>query len=47
MSLGVPAITIDGGGEGVDAHALTERFNTTDSFKGTQRALLIAVALAR
>lgn len=47
MSLGVPAITIDGGGEGKDAHALTEAFDTTDSWKGTQRALLIAVALAR
>jgi tripeptide aminopeptidase len=47
MSLGIPAITIDGGGEGKDAHALTERFDTTDSWKGTQRALLIAVALAR
>jgi acetylornithine deacetylase/succinyl-diaminopimelate desuccinylase-like protein len=47
MSLGVPAITIDGGGDGKDDHALTERFDTTDSWKGTQRALLVAVALAR
>ena len=47
MSLGIPAITIDGGGAGKDAHALTERFDTTDSWKGTQRALLVAVALAR
>ena len=47
MSLGIPAITIDGGGDGKDAHALTERFDTTDSWKGTQRAILIAVALAR
>ena len=47
MSLGIPAITIDGGGDGKDAHALTERFDTTDSWKGTQRALLIAAALAR
>ena len=47
MSLGIPAITIDGGGDGRDAHALTERFDTTDSWKGTQRALLIAAALAR
>jgi tripeptide aminopeptidase len=47
MSLGIPAITIDGGGQGIDAHALTERFDTTDSWKGTQRALLIAVALSR
>jgi len=47
MSLGIPAITIDGGGEGKDAHALTERFDTKDSWKGTERALLIAVALSR
>ena len=47
MSLGIPAITIDGGGDGKDAHALTERFDTTDSWKGTQRALLVAAALAR
>ncbi|MEO5763171.1 MAG: M20/M25/M40 family metallo-hydrolase [Vicinamibacteria bacterium] len=47
MSLGISAITIDGGGEGKDGHALTEAFNPTDSWKGTQRALLIAVALAR
>lgn len=47
MSLGIPAITIDGGGDGRDAHALTEAFDTTDSWKGTQRALLIAVALSR
>lgn len=47
MSLGVPAITIDGGGRGIDAHALTEAFDTTDSWKGTERAVLLAIALAR
>lgn len=47
MSLGISAITIDGGGQGKDAHALTEAFDTTDSWKGTQRAVLIAIALAR
>ena len=47
MSLGIPAITIDGGGDGKDAHALTEAFDTTDSWKGTQRAVLIALALTR
>jgi tripeptide aminopeptidase len=47
MSLGISAVTIDGGGQGFDAHALTERFDTTDSWKGTQRALLVAIALAR
>jgi tripeptide aminopeptidase len=47
MGLGIPAITIDGGGQGKDAHALTEAFDTTDSWKGTQRAILIAIALTR
>lgn len=47
MSLGIPAITIDGGGRGTDAHALTESFDSTDSSKGTERALLITLALAQ
>ena len=46
MSLGIPAITIDGGGRGTGAHALDEVFDTTNSWQGTQRALLLAVALA-
>ena len=47
MSLKVPAITIGGGGRGRDSHALTESFDTTDAWMGTQYALLLAVALAR
>ena len=47
MSLGISAITIDGGGQGKDAHALTEAFDTTDSWKGMQRAVLVAIALSR
>jgi len=47
MNLGIPAITIGGGGEGSAAHALDESFNTKDSYVGTQRGLLLAVALAR
>jgi tripeptide aminopeptidase len=47
MSLGIPAITIDGGGRGSGAHSLGEAFDVTDSYKGTQRALLIAIALAQ
>jgi len=46
MSLGVPAITIDAGGQGTGAHSLEETFETTDSWQGTQRALLTAIALA-
>jgi len=47
QSLGIPAITIDGGGRGRGAHALDESFDTTDSWRGTQRALLLAIALAQ
>jgi acetylornithine deacetylase/succinyl-diaminopimelate desuccinylase-like protein len=46
MSLGVPAVTIDGGGKGSGAHSLGETFDTTDSWQGTARAVLLAVALA-
>jgi acetylornithine deacetylase/succinyl-diaminopimelate desuccinylase-like protein len=47
MSLGIPAITIGGGGGGSGGHSLGETFNTRNSWQGTQRALLLAVALAR
>lgn len=47
MNLGIPAITISGGGSGSGAHSLNETFNVKDSWRGTQRAVLLAVALAR
>ena len=47
MNMGIPAITIDGGGRGSGAHALNEAFDSTNSWQGTQRALLIALALAQ
>jgi tripeptide aminopeptidase len=47
MSLGIPAVTISGGGLGTGAHSLNETFDTRESWKGTQRALLLAVSLAR
>jgi tripeptide aminopeptidase len=47
MNLGIPAITISGGGIGTGAHSLAETFEAKDSWRGTQRALLLAVALAR
>jgi tripeptide aminopeptidase len=47
ISLGIPAITIGGGGHGGDAHALTEWFDDTESWKGTQHVLLVTVALAQ
>ena len=45
MSLGVPAITIGGGGRGTGAHSLGETFDARDSWLGTQRAALLAIAL--
>jgi acetylornithine deacetylase/succinyl-diaminopimelate desuccinylase-like protein len=47
MSLGIPALTIDGGGRGTRAHALDEAFDSTNSWQGSQRALLLAIALAQ
>jgi acetylornithine deacetylase/succinyl-diaminopimelate desuccinylase-like protein len=45
MSLAIPAITIDGGGNGSGAHALNETFDTTNSWRGTQNALVVTLAL--
>jgi hypothetical protein len=47
MNLGIPAVTISGGGKGTGAHSLGETFDATDSWIGTQRALLLAISLAR
>jgi tripeptide aminopeptidase len=46
MSLGIPAITIDGGGAETGTHTPAETFDTTNSWQGTARAVLLAVALA-
>jgi tripeptide aminopeptidase len=45
ISLGIPAITIDGGGVGKGAHSLDESFDTTNSHLGTQRVLLIVLGI--
>jgi hypothetical protein len=47
ISLGIPAVTIDGGGSAQGTHSLDESFDSTDSWQGTARAFLLAVALAR
>ena len=47
MSLNIPAITIDAGGVGTGSHALGESFDTTNSWQGTLRALLVAIAVAQ
>ncbi len=47
MSLGIPAVTIDGGGRGGNAHAAGEWYDDgRDGYKGPQWALLIVASLA-
>lgn len=45
ISIGVPAITIDGGGIGKGAHSLDEQWDSKDSHLGSQRALLIVLGI--
>jgi acetylornithine deacetylase/succinyl-diaminopimelate desuccinylase-like protein len=47
MSLGIPAITIDGGGTSTGTHSTDETFDSTNSWQGTARAFLLCVALSR
>ena len=45
--MGIPAITINGGGRSAGAHGTEEWYQETpDSYKGAQFALLIVTALA-
>jgi tripeptide aminopeptidase len=46
MSLGIPAVTVGGGGLGSRAHSPAESFDTAESWKGTERVLLLVIALA-
>ena len=46
IALGIPGITIGGGGAGGNAHSLSEFFMNHDGPRGIQRALLILVAQA-
>jgi len=46
MGVDIPSITIGGGGSGEGAHSPAESYDTTDSWKGSQRALLVALALS-
>ena len=46
MSLGIPAITIDGGGVGRSGHSLDESYDDrTDGYKGPQWVLLVVLGL--
>lgn len=47
MNPGIPAVTIGGGGRESGSHALDEAFDWTDSYLGTQRALVLAVAMVQ
>jgi acetylornithine deacetylase/succinyl-diaminopimelate desuccinylase-like protein len=47
MNLGIPAITIGGGGIAKGSHSLSESFDPKDSWKGVQYALLLVVSLAQ
>jgi len=47
MQLGIPAISIAAGGSGTNTHSLAETFDSTDSVRGTARALLLTIALSR
>ena len=46
MSLGIPAVTIGGGGEGGNWHSLNEWYKPTDAYLGPQNVLLIILLLA-
>lgn len=46
ISLGIPAVTIGGGGRGEGSHSLGETFNRRDSQLGTQWVLLYTLTLA-
>jgi acetylornithine deacetylase/succinyl-diaminopimelate desuccinylase-like protein len=47
MQLGIPAIAIGAGGSGTNTHSLAETFDSTDSVRGSARALLLTIALSR
>ncbi|SNS84637.1 Acetylornithine deacetylase/Succinyl-diaminopimelate desuccinylase [Granulicella rosea] len=47
MHLGIPAVTLGGGGSGKGAHSLGESYDSTDAYKGVQNLLLITLLLAQ
>lgn len=47
INLKIPAIAIGAGGRGLGIHTLGESFDPADSWLGTQRAVLLTVALAQ
>jgi tripeptide aminopeptidase len=47
MGLNIPAVTVGGGGRSMNAHAPNESYDSTDSWRGTENAVLLTIALAR
>lgn len=47
MSMGIPAVTISGGGERGGLHSLNEWYYNKDGYKGVQRAFLILLMQAK
>lgn len=45
MSLGIPAVTLPGGGEGGDAHGPGEWYRPTEAWRGAQQVLLTVLDL--
>lgn len=45
MSLGIPAVTLAGGGEGGDAHGPSEWYRPTEAWRGAQHVLLTVLDL--
>jgi acetylornithine deacetylase/succinyl-diaminopimelate desuccinylase-like protein len=46
-SMGIPAVTLGGGGAAKGAHSLGESIDTTDSWKGPQNALLTILSIVK
>ena len=46
ISRGIPAVTVSRGGIQIDGHTVNERFQPDQAFVGTQRDLILALALA-
>ena len=44
--LGIPAVTIGSGGRWLGSHSVTESFDMTDSYRGSQRVLAAVLAIA-
>ncbi len=45
ISIGIPSVTIGGGGTGGQTHSLSEWFDPTNSADGVKRALLLLLGL--